>query len=211
MSARKKTKPKRTAPTKKSDAKKAGRPMQYAPEIAEKAALLAGEGKSDIEIYKKLKIPQSTWFAWKRTIAELREAVRAEREAYQAGRTRASMVQRSWGYTLETVTEQYAVPDGRVRPVMVGKTVTRRQIPADVQAARLVLANMGPVNERWMDKQRIDVGGVVNVNEIPGKVRELAEATAVEVAKKMRDQLHNDKENAKNDSDAGAAHDRRQR
>jgi hypothetical protein len=117
------------------------------------------------KIAKLLRVSVETLRRWRTRSgpyyrADFAAAVTQAIEEIDAGKIKRSMIQRAQGYTQRrTVTEIRDTPDGEITVNRTEKTT----LAGDVQAAKLVLPNIGDPETRWMAKEgrMHDVGGTL--------------------------------------------------
>lgn len=131
------------AKAKKKAAKKVGRPSKIDDEMSIRfAAYLAGEGKTDEEIGKKLGVSRVTVHNWKTQHAEFFNTLKSEKEAADKS-VEKSLYERACGYSVE---EELVF-------CYRGEIITHRAIkhyPPDPTSMIFWLKNRQP--DRWRDK-----------------------------------------------------------
>lgn len=155
--------------------KKTIKQPKYKPEFAERvkfliceAGLLNQRGQIAWErIGKVLGISPRMMKRWRNSLdtyyhKEFAEAVSQAQEAIDADAIKRSMIAKAKGYTRKLVVQKLVPendPKGKLK--IVSKEVI--EIAGDVQAAKLVLPNIGPEDKRWMEKTGIEHKGTINL------------------------------------------------
>lgn len=127
------------------------RQSDYDPEMANLVFRLCLLGATDIEIAATLQVTLKTWEGWKRTSAEMRDAInrgRLEADAHVAN----SLYHRAIGYSHPAV--KIFMPAGADAPVYAPYT---EYYPPDTAAASLWLRNRH--QDLWKDRREANITG----------------------------------------------------
>jgi hypothetical protein len=161
---------------------------KYKPQFAETLKMLVVEcgmlnNRGEIawsKIAKYLGVGRETLRNWRDPSkprhfkAEFAAAVKEAIEAVNADQIKRSMIQRAQGYTqVKKITEVRENDDGDVTTV---HRTEKTKMLGDVAAAKLVLPNIGPEDERWLDKKELTMAGGKLTDAECEDVRKMMEA-----------------------------------
>lgn len=109
------------------------------------------------KIAKILGVTNKTILLWREPMGKyykpkFAEACREAEEATHQDKIKRSLIQRAEGYVRKIITKVEGTND---KGTYDEKKVTKEKILGDVQAAKIVLANLGPKEKRWYDKQQV--------------------------------------------------------
>ena len=138
----------------KSSKPPVGRPSDYSIELCEQAHTLAQQGATDREIAQHLGVNQATYYRWRNSHPEFREAIRLGKEGADQ-RVESALYHRAVGYTFDSL--KILQHDGK--PVLVPYA---EHVPPDVSAAKMWLTNRKPTE--WREKSADDPPPGLNVD-----------------------------------------------
>ena len=127
----------------------AGRPTDYRAEFCDIAHGLAQQGATDREIAEDLGIDVATYYRWRHSHPEFREAVRLGKEAAD-DRVEAALYHRAVGYRHDAIKIMQSGDRVIVEPYV-------EHVPPDIGAIKMWLVNRR--GDKWRDKQATEVTG----------------------------------------------------
>lgn len=130
----------------------------YSPKLADIAADLAGEGKTNKEIAAGLKIDIKTLYKWQVLHPEFKQAIRAGKDKFDSEVVEKAMLEDAQGHNYEEVTrERVTLKDDEGNVYQTPGLVETKRVQKwerNFQAQKFWLMNRAP--ERWRDKQEVE-------------------------------------------------------
>lgn len=137
-----------------------GRPTKYKDEYAEQAEKLCKLGATDKKLADFFNVCEDTITNWKSENIDFFVSIKRGKDYYDNGRAEDSLINRVLGMeiTEERQTIRRMVIDGQdpdsTEGQIIDTTVTKKQIPPDVNAIRYWLNNRNP--KRWKNLKHVD-------------------------------------------------------
>lgn len=141
----------------------AGQPTKYKPEYVQRAADLAANGATDMEIADELDVSIRAFYSWRAAHPEFRQALKAGKEIADE-RVERSLFQRAIGYEQQTV--KIFMPKDASEPVYAP---FREIVAPDTTACIFWLKNRKP--QEWRDKSELEIPGLVSLADVIEKAR----------------------------------------
>ncbi len=158
--------------------KKRGPKSKYNPILHDKLAeVLAGVGKTDVEIAQELGIARSTLALWKKEHPEFGNVLQEAKDTFDSGTVEQALLKRALGYDFEETTSELRKNEAGEEEWVVVKKVTKH-IPSSDVSKIFWLKNRQP--QRWSDKKEID-------HRIEGITEPLTEEELMERLKRVKE------------------------